>query len=248
MFKFVAVAAPLVLGGAYFTGAFDGGYSRTVDRPPAEVIAQLEHLDITRQPGNPGTDPSRSGGIQPLFRHDASDHGIVFTVMSGDKVAVTMTADVTPLDGGKRSRVTAHVARGDAPDDFVSPAFRSTGLTMGLFAMALEDELNELTAPPPGDPAKCAALFDRFQRENEGDADLHEQHDTRDAIGDVAKITVRLGAYEADARRMGCIDTHARAGDDFAPLRSEMQPARSSSFPRAIRPGRPMLDPNPDHR
>lgn len=39
-------------------------------RPPAEVMAALADLDITAQPGSPGTDPSRSGGVEPVFLLD----------------------------------------------------------------------------------------------------------------------------------------------------------------------------------
>src|ERR1700760_2036272 len=51
------------------------GYSHIVDKPQADVVAALEDLDITKQPGNPGTDPSASGGVAPEIRLEkAADH------------------------------------------------------------------------------------------------------------------------------------------------------------------------------
>ena len=128
------------------------GYSHVVDKPQSEVVAALEDLDITAQPGNPGTDPSASGGVKPDIRLEkAADH-MTWWVMSGDKVAMAMTANFEPLDGGERTRVTTSVARGDAPDDLVSPAFRSTGITSGLFSVAVDNELEKMTAPRPRAP------------------------------------------------------------------------------------------------
>ena len=112
----------VVLSGCSWIG---NGYSHVVDRPQSEVVAALEDLDISAQPGNPGTDPSRSGGVKPDIRLEkASDH-MTWWVMAGDKVATIMTVTFEQLDGGKRTRVTTSVKRGDAPDDIVSPAFRS---------------------------------------------------------------------------------------------------------------------------
>lgn len=53
-------------------------------------------------------------------------------VMNGDKVATGMTAQFVPVNGGKAARISTSVDRGHAPDDFVSPAFRSRGLTLAL--------------------------------------------------------------------------------------------------------------------
>ena len=68
MFKFLALAAPVMLGGFYMTGGLTSEWSRDVERPLPEVLAGLEDLNISDQPGSPGTDPSRSGGIAPMFR------------------------------------------------------------------------------------------------------------------------------------------------------------------------------------
>lgn len=250
MIRTLSGAAALALGGYYMVGGM-GGYSRVVDRPPEQVAAALEDLDIRDQPGSPGTDPSRSGGVLPVFVHARTAEGVTWTVMSGQNVAVTMIAHLTPVDGGKRTKVTVSVARGNAPDDFVSPAFRSKGITTGLFTMAVESELDELTAPPPGDPAKCAALFERFQDSNLASEDLQRQDGLRDAIGDVAVAGTRIAAYQAEARRMGC----ATGGDGaFRTVESRMRPApEQPEMPRveqdrpdvSFRPGAPMVNPTP---
>ena len=54
MFRTLAGAATILFGGYYMVGGF-GGYSRVVDRPPAEVAAALDDLDIADQPGSPGS-------------------------------------------------------------------------------------------------------------------------------------------------------------------------------------------------
>ena len=195
----------LGLAGTFFfeSPSLGGAYSRTVDRPVHEVKEALSDLDISAAPGAPGTDPSRSGGVASVFRLETTETAMIWYVMSGDKIAVTMTAMLEPVDGGKSTRVTTKVARGNAPDDFVAPAFRSVGVTLGLFSVAVEDELNELVTPE-GDPVKCAALMERFQDENLADTDRRTQSSAMDATSDVAKTLMRLNAMEAELRRNGC--------------------------------------------
>src|SRR5687768_3048564 len=118
--KALGFLVPLFAGAYVVTGSFGVDYSRRVDRPVAEVMAALDDLDISRQPGSPGTDPARSGGVKPLFRLERGPNSMTWTVMSGDQVATRMTATFEPIDGGKATRVSVDVARGDAPDDFVS--------------------------------------------------------------------------------------------------------------------------------
>lgn len=219
--RLLAVAAPLVVGGYYFVGGFDGGYSRVVSRPIDEVAWALSDLDISDQPGEVGTDPSRSGGVRPIITHQRTAEGIVWTVRSGNDVAITMTAKLTPIEDGKKTKVTTSVARGNAPDDFVSPAFRSTGIAQGLFSMAVEDELNELVAPPPADPAVCEKLRDQFQESGFASEDLQRQDGLGDAIGDVAKAAQKLQAYEAEARRLGCM--RAKSSNEFSPVTQQMK-------------------------
>jgi hypothetical protein len=248
--KTFAIALPVIFGGMYVTGSLGGGgWSRDVARPQAEVMRALEDLDIRDQPGSPGTDPSRSGGVTPVFNLERTDTSMRWKVMSGDKVAVTMIADFKPSADGKSTHVTAHVERGNAPNDFVSPAFRSKGLTLGLFSMAIEGELNELTLPAPGDPAACAKLFERFQDANMEAGAGGRPESLRGAIGQVAATGIRLNAFEAEQRRLGC--QHRDGSSDFKPVESQMGPADgpgSASSPSgdvSFTPGQPMIDPTP---
>jgi hypothetical protein len=235
----IALAGALLLAGCDIFG----GYSRTVERPIAEVREALADLDISAQPGAPGTDPSRSGGVKPVFRLETTDTAMTWYVMSGDKVAIMMTALLEPVNDGKATRVTTKVVRGDAPDDFVSPAFRSTGLALGLFSAAVEDELNELTTPE-GNPADCAALMQRFEDENLADTDRRTQTSAADATGDVAKTVIRLTAMEAELRRNGC---PLNSGYEMRSATEQMAPAEPAS-PAPSRPvdpksfSEPMVD------
>lgn len=240
-----------ITGAGYFTGALGfGAYSREVGRPPAEVMEALADLDITAQPGSPGTDPSRSGGVQPVFRLEREADRMIWTVMSGEQVAVRMIAVVKPANDGKHSLVTAQVERGDAPDDFVSPAFRSEGITMGLFGMALEAELNRLTAPPLADQAVCDALMADFEAGNMAAGFAERPDNLPDAVGNTAKMAIRLHAMEAELRRNGCPTERRR---DFTEVSDEMskggQSGMASQAPVpepvegiSFEPGKPMID------
>lgn len=218
MLKGFGFLGTVAIGGLAFSGMAGGSYSREVDRPMPEVMAALEDLDIREQPGQPGTDPSRSGGIMPLFLLERSADSMTWKVMSGDKVATSMTVFLEPIDGGRRTLVTTDVERGDAPDDFVSPAFRSEGLTFSLFSMAVEAELNELTLPS-GDPATCRELIERFESGAFASADA-QPGDLSSAMGQTAGTAIKLHAFEAELRRNGC-NTDRPAGE-FRPVMSEM--------------------------
>lgn len=249
--KLLGIGAPVVLGAVYVSGALSGGYSRTVDRPQAEVMRGLADLDITTAPGEPGTDPSRAGGIRPIIQLSQAADRMTWTVMSGQQIATQMTAIFEPVDAG-HTKVTAVVERGDAPDDFTSPAFRSEGLTMGLFAMVLEDELNDLTLPKRTDPETCRQMVQDYMESGQlGDADVNQPDSITDAISDKAKIAMRLSAMEAELRRQGC-DT--RSNEPFTPVVSNMRPAddrgpspaapqmRSGDGNVSFEPGKPMVD------
>lgn len=244
MLKALGLLTPLLFGGLYAGGVFSGGgYSREVARPEADVMRALADLDVTAH-GSPDISPSRSGGVKPLFRLERGEHSMRWLVMSGDKVATTMTAEFQPLDGGK-TRVTAHVERGDAPDDFVSPAFRSNSVTLGLFSMALESELNDLTRPVAASAEACAKLVEDFHDGNLANG-LNERPDgLKGAVGQVGKSVIRLQAFDAEQRRMGC----GQSGGEppFAMMREEMKPAESTIQPgqQEYVPGQPMLDPTP---
>jgi hypothetical protein len=208
--KALGLLAPVAAIGFYLGGAFDAGYARDVNGSPAQVMAALEDLDVRRQPGSPGTDASRSGGVTPVFRTERNADGISFVVMSGDQVATRMTARLEPLDGGARTRVTALVERGDAPDALTSPAFQSPGLTMALFTSALNDELNALEAPPAKSPEECAEL---------------ERNMNGDQVFEGAQAIIRVHQMEAEMRRNGC---STRAKSEFRPIVSQMSPAAPS--------------------
>lgn len=238
-----------VAGLSYASGSWGGGgYSREVGRPPAEVMEALAGLDITAQPGSPGSDASRSGGVQPVFRLERGEDRMIWTVMSGDEVAIRMIAVVEPTREGRHSRVTAEVERGDAPDDFVSPAFRSEGITMGLFGMALEAELNRLTALPLADQAVCDALMAEFEAGNMAAGFAERPADLPQAVGNTAKIAIRLHAMEAELRRHGCPTERTR---DFGEISDEMSKGGQGNPPPPVdvpvegvsfEPGKPMID------
>lgn len=246
--KAFGILGPVVGGAVWLLGGFGGGYSRDVARPPAEVLAAIADLDLTGQPGSPGTDPDASGGIAPVFQMERSGDRIVWTVMSGDKVATRMTAFVQPLDGGSGSRVTASVERGDAPDDFVSPAFRSEGLTLGLFSIALEGELDGLVAPARLSREECQELEVRLLEANGAGSD-GEPASLGQAVGGTAKNILRLHAVEGELKRRGC-DT--KGGGEFEPVSDQMSqgPVEASPGPGEVNlePGKPMLDLNRDGR
>jgi hypothetical protein len=208
--KAALLLAPMAAGAFYFGGGFDAGYKREVAGSPAQVMAALQDLDIREQPGSPGTDPSRSGGVAPVFRTEPGPDGISFVVMSGDQVATRMTARLEPLDGGARTRVTALVERGDAPDDRTSPAFRSVGITMGLFTSALDDELNELERPPSKTAEECAEL----------ERNMFAGQPPAEGL----KAIVRVHQMAAEMERNGC-STRGNSGEAFRPMESQMGPA-----------------------
>lgn len=250
MFKGVLALLAIVGTGGYFAGAFGsgGGYARTVGKPQAEVMAALESLDVTAQPGAPGSTADAAGGVQPMFRLEkAADH-MTWYVMSGDKVATAMTATFAPTDGGKATRVVASVERGDAPDDLVSPAFRSADLTMGLFGMALEGELDALTAPPPVDPAKCDEIRNEIMLGNMA-AIGGRPDNLQQAVGGTAKTVMRIAATAQQLRAAGCA-TDGNQGE-FKPVSTMMGSggdARSDAGSSApvdgvsFEPGKPMID------
>lgn len=247
--KTFAAALPVMLGGMYMSGSFSpGSWERDVGRPQAEVMAALADLDITRQPGSPGTDPSRSGGMQSVFRLERATDSMRWVVMSGDKVAVTMIADFSAAPGGG-THLTAHVERGDAPDDFVAPAFRSKGVTLGLFSLALEGELNKLTKPATTDLAGCEQLDAQFEESNYAASAGGRPNGLREAMGATAATVVRLNGYEAERRRLGCPD--ARNDGPFRPASDTMgggdaaPPDAGPGNQRPYDPAAPMLDPTP---
>lgn len=240
----LAIVALLGIAG-YFSGIFDAGYSRDVGRPQAQVMAALADLDITAQPGAPGSTAEAAGGIKPLFRVEKTADHMTWYVMSGKQVAMKMTATFEPLDNGSKTRVRASVERGDAPDDFVSPAFRSKSITMGLFSMALEGELNKLASTTARyDPAKCQALMRQFEQGNLASGMTDRPDNLSQAMGQTSKAMMRIAAMEAELRRNGCPTDKSPSG--FDPYQPQMEDGgdedNAASRREEPRPGAPDAD------
>lgn len=231
--------APVALGGWYFTSGSGTGFSQEVDKSPQQVLAAIADLDIRRQPGAPGTNAAASGGVPSEFRTERTADGISFVVMSGNQVATRMIAHVEPLDGGRRSRVTAEVVRGEAPDERVAPAFRSNGVTLGLFSAALRDELGTATSPPRKSLEECRQLEIQLLDANpptdngmEAMRAIHRMSRELRSQGCNPGEAVRLnGPMPEASERMGAAPPHAARG----------APPPGPSF----EPGRPMVDVRP---
>jgi len=243
--SFISVVA---LGGLYATGLLGGGsYSRDVGRAPADVKKALEDLDITEQPGSPGTDPAAAGGVKPVFKLSETPDSLIWTVWSRDKIATQMIAHLEPIDDGKGTRVTTSVKRGDAPDDFVSPAFRSKGLTMALFGGALESELNELTVAPAGTwNEDCDRIVAKFEQSNWDSPDLQQRDGLKDAMGDTITIAMKMQGVDMQLRNAGC--NPDMRSNEFKSVQSRMaaaSPQSTSVHPKdevRFEPGKPMVD------
>ena len=227
---------------AYFMGAFGGGgIDRTVAASPAEVRSALMDLDIRKAPGEPATDPSRSGGVEPLFQLTQEGNDMVWTVMSGKDVAVRMIAHLEPVEGGAKTRVTAEVQRGNAPDDFVAPAFRSKGITLGLFSVVLEDELDDLVRPKTGiTKAECQELAEKLMAANAPEGGYQT------GFAGVARTAMTLSAVEQELKAKGC-DTGFN--DDFEEPTEHLKEGSGAPIPVArdqndvnFKPGKPMVD------
>jgi hypothetical protein len=232
----------LAVPAAYFMGAFGGGtFDRTVAASPADVRSALLDLDIRKAPGSPGTDMTRAAGVQPLFQLTQEGDDMVWTVMSGKNVAVRMIAHLEPLEGGSKTRVTAEVQRGNAPDDFVSPAFRSEGITLGLFSVVLEDELDDLVRPKTGiTKAECQELFEKLMAANAPEGG-HQS-----GFAGVARTAITLSAVEQELKAKGC-DTGFK--DDFEQPTEHLSEGSGSPPPVvrteedvSFKPGKPMVD------
>jgi hypothetical protein len=228
----------LGLAGYWAASGFSSSYSRVVDRSPADVAVALADLDIRDQPGAPGTDPTASGNVLPTFTVESTADSVTWFVMSGDKVAVRMIAHLEPVDGGKRTKVTAEVERGNAPDDYVSPAFRSTGVTMGLFSAALEDELDELVFPVKEWGPNCDEIIARFEQRNAANTDQHNPQSMGQAFAGTSKAVMSIAAMDKELKAAGCpqnsnASNYEPAVGSFGP--SESLPEKSAP-PPVIRP------------
>lgn len=181
--KSFGILTPVALGGMYVSGALGGGYTRDIGQPMAQVMDAVADADLRDQPGSPGTDASQAGGVLPLFGSARSADRIVWTVRSGDKVAMTMTASFAPIRDGAGTRVTTSVESGDADPDFVSPLFRSEAMTAGVFTAMIESELNDLTAAKSRQAAGNAPAGADRRTFGEG-------------IGTIMKVNAMHGEYQ----------------------------------------------------
>ena len=238
--KFFLGVGAMVSGGAYLGGAFESAdYVRVVGASPLEVRAALQDLDIRDAPGEPGTDSSRSGGVAPLFELTEQGNDMVWTVRSGRDVAVRMIAHLEPIEGGTKTRVTTEVERGNAPDDFVAPAFRSMSVTKGLFMMVLEDQLDDLTRPPSPGVEACRELSLKLLEANA------PPPDQQIGFGGVARTAITLGAVEGQLKAAGC-DTGFQK---FREVKSELGDAPeppSMTSGAQFDPAKPMVDVRPE--
>jgi hypothetical protein len=198
-------------------------------------------LDIRNAPGEPASDPSRSGGVEPTFQLTQEGNDMVWTVMSRNDVAVRMIAHLEPVEGGTKTHVTAAVQRGNAPDDLVAPAFRSNGTTLGLFSLVLEDELDDLTRPAGADPATCQKIVDDFT----GDPQMSDQG----GFATVAKATIKLSALETKLRAAGCDTGFKKFEEPIEHLSDSGSSSASSSSDQgnvSFEMGKPMVDVSKD--
>jgi hypothetical protein len=230
---------------AYFTGAFgSSGYDRVVNASPAEVRSALADLDITRAPGAPGSTATSSGDV-PLFQLTEQGDDMIWTVTSGNAVAVRMIAHLESVDGGTKTHVTAEVQRGNAPDDAVSPAFRSTSTTLGLFGLVLEDELNDLTRVAGLSVQECRELGQKLL-----EANAPAINERQGGFAGVAKSSMTLNAIDQELRSKGC-DTSFKSFDEPPAGASDMGDSSSETGPHSeavnFEPGKPMIDPSNAH-
>lgn len=196
------------------------GYSRVVDKSPTEVAAALQDLDIRKAPGAPGTDATASGGQLPTFSVANASDRVELVVSADNQIATRMIAHLEPLDGGKKTKVWAEVVRGPAPDDHVSPAFRSTGVTMGLFSAMLEDELDKLVSPPLVWSATCDQIMARFQ-DRPFNPDRGDPRNLNEAFANTARTSMDLSALDQELKAARCPQNH---GGESGPTASAPPP------------------------
>jgi hypothetical protein len=236
---FVGLASVAGIG-LYLHHAFGPAYSRDVGAPPAEVRSALEDLDIRSAPGAPASDPSLSGGVAPVFVLSEQGDDMIWTIQSGDKVAVKLIAHLIPTDGGKHTEVTAEVQRGDAPDDIVAPAFRSTSITRSLFGMVLDQELDKMTVTQTADSDTCQKILADFTASA-------PPPDEQSGFGGVAKTSLRLSALESQLKAAGCPTDSAATFDSTTSVLTDSGPLPETTADEHredanFEPGKPMID------
>lgn len=237
--KFFLGIGAIFSAGAYFGGGFGGGeYARIVAASPGEVRLALMDLDIREAPGEPGTDPARSGGVSPVFELTEQGNDMVWTVRSGRDVAVRLIAHLEPVEGGTKTRVTTSVERGTAPDDLVAPAFRSLSVTAGLFSLVLEDELDDLTRPPGPGAEACRELSMKLLEDNA------PPPSEQVGFAGVARTALTLGAVEGKLKAAGC-DTGFQKFEEPSNALGSGDPEPNAATNVTLSPAGPMVDVSP---
>lgn len=199
-------------------------YSRTVGRQPADVANAVANLDIRTAPGAPGSTAVQGTGEVPTFTVERKGDRVIHVVHARDQVAMRLITRLVPTDDGKSTKVTAWVERGDAPDDYVSPAFRSKGTTMGLFSLVLDDKLNKLVDGPLVWDPKCDAIIARFENRNGGFPSPQAEPNTLGgAMARTARDGMAIAGLSQELRAAGCPDS--------APAGYSQQPEPSSPPP-----------------
>jgi hypothetical protein len=233
MIKEAGGVLALLVGGLYAFGGFDA-YPRTVDGSPQDVMAELADLDIREMPGEPGSTAEAAGGVTPRIQLRRAPGRLEWVVLSGSQVATTMIARFEPVDGGARTRIVAEVLRGDAPEAFTSPAFRSEGVTLGLFQGALDAEIDEMVSPGWG--PECDAISEEL---------LARSQAAPIAEGNPFGAIARVGGMHAELVARGCNPDKAPGAGEFRPVSDSMNggggfedsPARDDHGPQYGDPG-----------
>lgn len=186
------------------------------DHPPSIVMRELRDLDIRKQPGEPGSTAESAGGVLPKIRLKRSGNRLEWIVMSGDKVATRMIATVSESWRGG-STISTEVVRGDAPDKFTSPAFRSPAITLSLFRQALEEEVALIGSVGWG--PECNELRNEMVY---GD-------------GGVMSNPLKFATFRDKLREMGC-DVNAEP-KDFKMVTGDMDHDPAADGTKAAPPG-----------
>ena len=123
----------------------------------------------------------------------------------------------------------------------MAPAFRSEGITLGLFSVVLEDELDELIRPKTGiTKPECQELFEKLMAANAPEGGH------KSGFAGVARTAMTLSAVEQELKAKGC-DTGFK---DSWEQPTEYLSEGSGSPPPVVRreedvsfkPGKPMVD------
>lgn len=149
IWKLIGGLAPVLVGGAIFSGALSfggpsggGDFLKTVDASPAAVAGAIGDIDFDAISQG---ETAAIGRLLPKTRRQTNaDGGYTWQVMSGDNVAMELVAALEPAKDGTATRISGTVRKGA---DGVPPGPHAPEAMKTFFAAALEAELNEF-APP----------------------------------------------------------------------------------------------------